>query len=145
MDDLHPDTSQRGATDPLNSDLCSIPTCIEYRGHQLLAAEKREVLNFLPDGNNEVSISKINDEFAERQQADATVLLSKTAFLRDGILASGIPFDGRLRISSIKMSECGGSTLVILDGIPLDQKNKPLHDTPIELAVTNETYILYIR
>jgi len=144
LDDQHPATPQVGVIGAHNNEEM-VPAYIKYQEHQIIAAARKQVLDSLPDGNNEVSIAIINDEFSKKQQASAAMLLNTVAFLRDGILASGIPFDGKLRISSIKVADDGGSTLVILSGIPLGHENKPLQSTPIELAVTNETYILYAQ
>lgn len=142
-DNQHPTTPQVGVTGAHDDNANIITSCDEYRVHQLLATEKMEVIDSLPDGNNELALAKINGEFAEKQLDAALVLLNNITLLRDGILASGVPFNGRLRVSSVEMSEGDGSTLVILGGTPLDQENKPLQHNPIELAVTRETFVFY--
>lgn len=119
--------------------------CVEYEAHRILAAQRKEVINSLPDGNNEAIIANINREFAEKQQSEATVLLNKTAFLRDAVRATGICFHTPFKTYSVEVSESDGSTLVILNGIPLDLQGKATQDDAIDLAITKETYVLYTR
>jgi hypothetical protein len=117
---------------------------IEYQEHQILAAERKEVINSLPDGNNEASIANIDREFAQKQQSAATVLLNKVVFLRDAVRVTGVHFSGTIRVYSVEVSEgSGSSTLVILNGMPLDHEHRPLREDLIDLAIIKETYILY--
>lgn len=146
LNNQHLATPQVGVMGAHNKDAGTIINdCIKYQKHQFLTAERKKILDSLPDGNNETSIAQINDEFAKRQQVSAAVLLNKTIYFCDGFLASGIPFDGKVWVSSVEMSEGSGSTLVILGATPLDEGDKPLQGNLIELAVTNETYILYVQ
>jgi hypothetical protein len=118
---------------------------IEYQKHLILAAEKKEVINSLADGNNVAIIDNINREFAEKQQSEATVLLNKPILLHRAVHATGLRFDGILRVDSVGISEGIGSTLVILNGIPLDLKGKRLQDNAIDIAIIEETYVLYTQ
>jgi hypothetical protein len=130
--------------DTPNADAATI-VGIEYQEHKTLAAQRKEVISSLPDGNNEDIITNINREFSEKQQSGATVLLNKIVLLRDAVRVTGVHFEGTIRVYSVEVSECNGSTLVILNGMPLDGAGKPLRDDLIDLAITQETYVLYTR
>lgn len=118
-------------------------TGIEYNEHQILAAERSDVISSLPDGNNEKFIANINDDFAKKQMKAATVFLGKIVFLRDAVYAAGAHFDGPMDVNFLEISDDGGSTLLIIGGILLDAAHKPFHNTATKLAITKETYILY--
>jgi hypothetical protein len=118
---------------------------IEYQEHQVLVAQRKEVINSLPDGNNEANIANIDREFAEKQQSMATVLLNKIVLLRDAVRVMGVHFHGTIRVYSVEISEGSGSTLVILNGIPLDHEHRPLREDLVDFAVTKETYVLYTQ
>lgn len=128
------------------SDTAPVRTIVgmEYGEHRILADLRRETIHSLSDGNNEELIAKINVSFTERQQAAATVLLNKSVFLRDGVHASGVTFDGGLKVDSVERSE-GNSTLVIISGKPLGPENKPENSDPIDVAISYETYVLYTQ
>jgi hypothetical protein len=143
--DIHLETPQEGAVPADGSDIPSAIIATEYKKHQLLFAQRKEVITSLPDRNNEEIIANIDQEFANKQHLSAVVLLDKIIFLRDAVYATGFNFHGIFRVDSVEVSEGGSSALVIISGTPLDHKNNPLLDDPIDLAITNETYILYTQ
>lgn len=142
--DTHSKTPQTGALPENSDEPPSAIIAIEYKEHQVLLAQKKEVITSLPDGNNEEIIVNINHEFAEKQQAEAMVLLKKTMLIRDGVRVTGIPFHGTFKVYVVEVSY-ESSALVILTGMPLDQRNKPQREDLIDIAITEETYILYTQ